>query len=203
MSQVPAAFPPLNDETLNVLFREARTFYKFADREVADELLKRIYDVARMGPTSNNSSPMRVVFVKSPEGKARLMPGIKPKNVDKVISAPVTAVFGFDLRFYDHFSKLAPHAVESAENYIKDPDLKLRAAFRNGTLQAAYFLILARGFGLQCGPMSGFLHDVVDETFFAGTEIKSNFLMNIGYGLPESVRPRGYRFSFEEACEIV
>lgn len=196
--------PPITpDLDLEKVFLSARTYYRFSDRDVSDALLKSIYDTARMGPTSSNGCPMRVVFVKSAEAKSRLMPGLKPKNIEKVMSAPVTAIFGFDLAFYEHFDRLAPHAVANAANYINDPDLKLRAAFRNGTLQAAYFLVVARAHGLNCGPLSGFFHDVVDAEFFAGTQIKSNFLMNLGYGEEESVRPRGYRFDFDEVCSIL
>jgi len=188
---------------LESVFVQARTYYRFHDRPVADDLLKTIYDIVRMGPTSNNGCPMRIVFAKSAEAKARLVPGVKPKNVEKVLNAPVTAIFGFDMAFYEHFDKLAPHAVANASNYVKDTDLKFRAAFRNGTLQAAYFLMVTRAFGLQCGPMSGFYHDIVDQEFFAGSEIKSNFIMTIGYGDPESVRPRGYRYAFDEVCSII
>ncbi|MCT7378129.1 malonic semialdehyde reductase [Chelativorans salis] len=200
MDDLPAADPAV----LDALFLEAHTCYKFSDREVPDDLLGRIYDVARVGPTSSNGSPMRVIFVKSAEGKARLMPGVRPNNVPKVESAPVTAVFGIDQEFYEHFDRLAPHAIDRIANYRKDKDLAQRASFRNATLQAAYFLVMARAHGLSCGPMSGFLHDVVDDTFFeGGHRVKSNFLMNIGYPAEGAFRPRGYRFGFDEVCEII
>lgn len=195
--------PVVDVETLDILFLKARTHYRFSDKDVPDDLLKRIYDIARMGPTSGNCCPMRVIFVKSPEGKARLLPGMRPGNVDKVKSAPVTAIFGFDLAFYEHIGTLAPHATERIATYRNDPDLAHRASFRNATLQASYFMIVARAFGLDCGPMSGFLHDVVDEEFFAGQTVKSNFLMNIGYGLPDGIHERAYRFDFDEVCSII
>jgi 3-hydroxypropanoate dehydrogenase len=200
-SPIPSA---IDNEFLDIVFRNARTYYRFSNREVPDALLRYIYDVTKFGPTSGNGCPMRVVFVKSPEAKARLMPGIKPGNIPKVESAPVVGVFGFDLEFARHFDRLSPHdAAEKIATYQADQALNHRASFRNATLQAAYFIIGARSMGLQCGPMSGFHHDIVDEAFFAGTEVKSNFLLNIGYGLDQSVRPRAYRFEFDEVCQIV
>jgi len=193
----------LDQRVLDQLFLEARTHYRFSDRDVPDDLLRKIYDIARIGPTSGNNCPMRVIFVKSPQGKKRLLPGMRPGNVDKVKSAPVTAIFGYDLAFYEHLPRLAPHTVERMEVFRNDPELTHRASFRNATLGAAYFLILARAHGLNCGPMSGFLHDVVDEEFFAGTTVKSNFLMNIGYGLDDGIKPRLYRFGFDEVCSII
>lgn len=191
------------EAVLEQVLGTARTHSRFSDREVPDALLVRIYDLARMGPTSVNGSPMRIVFVKSPEARARLLPGVKPGNVPKVESAPVTAIFGIDYGFYRHFDRLSPHnAQERIAAYSADSDLAHETAFRNATLQAAYFLIVARAMGLDCGPMSGFLHDVVDEAFFRGTEVKSNFLMNLGYGLGEGIRPRAYRFAFDEVCRI-
>lgn len=199
MNDLPAA----DGSVLEQLFLGARTHYRFSDRAVPDDLLRQIYDIARMGPTSGNGCPMRAVFVKSPEAKARLLPGLRPGNVDKVKSAPVTAIFGFDLAFYEHLDRLAPHNLDRIEVYRKDTDLSYRASFRNATLQAAYFLVVARAFGLDCGPMSGFLHDVVDAEFFAGTTVKSNFLMNIGYGVPDGIKPRSFRFAFDEVCTVL
>lgn len=194
----------VNDDVYDVMFRQAHTYYRFADRPVPEALLREIYEIAKFGPTSGNGCPMRVVFISSPEAKERLMPGIKPGNVPKVASAPVTAIFGFDLAFYRHFDRLSPHdAAEKIANYENDDALTLRASFRNATLQAAYFMIIARSKGLQCGPMSGFHHYVVDEEFFVGTEVKSNFLMNLGYAAAEGVRPRGYRFDFDEVCQVL
>ncbi|MDP2410026.1 MAG: malonic semialdehyde reductase [Pseudolabrys sp.] len=200
----PIAIPSdQNEELLDLVFRNAHTYYRFSNREVPDALLRDIYEATKFGPTSGNGSPMRVVFVKSPEAKARLMPGIKAGNVPKVESAPVVAIFGLDLDFARHFDRLSPHdATEKIATYQADEALNYRASFRNATLQAAYFMIGARAMGLHCGPMSGFHHDIVDEIFFAGTAVKSNFLMNIGYGLEQSVRPRAFRFAFDEVCQI-
>lgn len=185
------------------LFLEARTHYFWQDKPVSDELLREVYDIARMAPTSGNGNPMRVIFVKSPEAKQRLLPALKPGNVDKTMSAPVTAIVGFDLEFYNHFDRLAPFATGRKEIYIADADLTHRAAFRNGTLQGAYLILAARALGLDCGPMSGFDHDIIDQTFFTNGKVRSNFLINLGYGDPEKLFPRQERFQFDEACAIV
>ena len=192
----------VHPDALRTIFLDARTHFAWKDREVADGLLREIWDIARMGPTSTNGSPMRVVFVKSKAAKERLLKGLKPGNVDKTMAAPVTAITGFDLEFFESFDRLAPYATGRIAAYREDPNLAYRAAFRNATLQAAYFMIVARAKGLDCGPMSGFLHDVVDDAFFAGTSVKSNFLINLGYGDPSVLFPRQYRFAFEEACHI-
>lgn len=189
-------------DTLREVFLDARTHFAWQDREVPDALLREVWDIARMGPTSTNGSPMRVVFVKSKEAKAKLLEGLKPGNVDKTMSAPVTAITGFDLDFFERFDRLVPYATDRIDAYRADPDLAYRAAFRNATLQGAYFMICARAKGLDCGPMSGFLHDVIDANFFAGTNIKSNFLINLGYGDPSVLFPRQYRFAFDEVCKI-
>lgn len=191
-----------HEDTLRAVFLDARTHFAWQDRGVSDDLLREIWDVARMGPTSTNGSPMRVVFVKTKAAKERLLKGLKPGNVDKTMAAPVTAITGFDLDFFECFDRLAPYATNRISAYREDPDLAYRAAFRNATLQAAYFMIVARAKGLDCGPMSGFLHDVVDEEFFSNTNIKSNFLINLGYGDPSVLFPRQYRFAFNEACRI-
>jgi 3-hydroxypropanoate dehydrogenase len=192
----------LDQAGLNKILQEARTHYAWQDKPVPESLLRKIYEVARMGPTSGNSNPMRAVFVTTPEGKKRLLPGLKPGNVDKTMTAPATAIIGTDMEFYKHIPRLAPHNADRVKVYEEDPDLTYRAAFRNATLQGAYIIIAARALGLDCGPMSGFLHDVVDQEFFAGTAVKSNFLINIGYGDRSKLRPRGDRFAFDEVCEI-
>jgi 3-hydroxypropanoate dehydrogenase len=187
---------------LETLFLEAHTYYSWLDKPVSAAQLRQVYDLARMGPTSGNCCPMRIVFVRTPEGRERLKPGLRPGNVDQTMSAPATAIIGTDMEFYRHIPQLAPHAVARIAVYEADQDLAQRAAFRNATLQGAYLIMAARSLGFDCGPMSGFLHDVVDEEFFAGTSVKSNFLINIGYGNPASVRSRGYRFDFDEVCQI-
>ena len=193
----------LSDRALDGLFREARTFYGWQPRPVPLSLLRELHDLARMPPTANNINPQRIVFVTTPAGKERLRPALKPNNVEKTMAAPVTAVLGFDMRFFDHLERLAPHAAGRRDVYLTDPDLTYRAAFRNGSLQGAYLILAARALGLDCGPMSGFLHDVVDREFFPDGDVRSNFLVNIGYGDPASVRPRGSRFDFDEVCTVV
>lgn len=195
--------PTVDDAGLDLLFRQARTYYGWLAKPVTDDVLTQIYDLAKMAPTSGNCNPMRIVFVRSKEAKQRLLPGLKPGNVDKTMAAPVTAVLGFDTQFYKHFDRLAPHALDRIAVYEADPDLAQRAAFRNGTLQGAYLLLAARSLGLDCGPMSGFLHDVVDEEFFPGGRVKSNFLINIGYGDSASLRSRGARFDFGDIGTIL
>jgi 3-hydroxypropanoate dehydrogenase len=192
----------LDQAELNKILQEARTHYAWQDKPVPESLLRKIYEVARMGPTSGNSNPMRVVFVTTLEGKKRLLPGLKSGNVDKTMAAPATAIIGTDMEFYKHIPRLAPHNADRVKVYEDDPDLTYRAAFRNATLQGAYIIIAARALGLDCGPMSGFLHDVVDQEFFAGTAVKSNFLINIGYGDRSKLRPRADRFAFDEVCQI-
>jgi 3-hydroxypropanoate dehydrogenase len=192
----------VGEAALDQMFRHARTHYAWLDRPVPEALLRDVYDLARLGPTSGNCNPMRIVFVTSRDGKERLRPGLKPGNVDKTMAAPATAIIGTDTAFYWHLPRLAPHNADRVKTYEQDPDLASRAAFRNATLQGAYLIMAARALGLDCGPMSGFLHDVVDEVFFAGTPVKSNFLINIGYGDRETLRPRADRFAFDEVCRI-
>lgn len=192
-----------NDEPLlRKLFLDARTHYAWRPDRVGDDLLERVFALARMPPTSGNSNPMRVVFVRTPEGRQRLLPALKPGNVEKTMTAPVTAIIGFDLRFHDHLERLAPHAVERRAAYLADPELAYRAAFRNGTLQGAYFILAARALGLDCGPMSGFDHAIVDREFFGSGPVKSNFLVNLGHGDPSRLFPRAARFEFAEVCSL-
>jgi len=187
---------------LDHLFFDARTHYFWQPRPVPKHLLVKIYEAARMGPTSGNGSPLRAVFLTSTEAKQRLLPALRPGNVDKTMTAPVTAVLGFDTMFFKHFDRLAPYAKGREETYLADPELAYRAAFRNGTLQGAYLIIAARALGLDCGPMSGFDHGIVDEAFFSGTAIRSNFLLNLGYGDSRKLFPRQFRFEFDEVCTI-
>jgi 3-hydroxypropanoate dehydrogenase len=193
----------LGDDGLNALFREARTYTAWQSRSVDDALLQRVYDLARMGPTSANMCPMRVVFVKSKAAKEKLKPCLDAGNVDKTMSAPATAIIGMDIHFYEMLPKLYPHA--DAKAWFKDlPDNVLEyMALRNSSLQGAYFMLAARSQGLDCGPMSGFNNAKVDEAFFAGTTIKSNFLCNLGHGDPSKLFPRSPRLTFEEACKIL
>lgn len=191
----------LDPNTLNLLFNDARTHNKFHPHPVEDELLQKVYDLAKMGPTAANTCPMRVLFVKSPEAKEKLKPALDKGNVEKTMAAPVTAIIAQDLEFYEKLPILFPHVDAKAwyvgkEAYIKE------TAFRGSTLQGAYFIIAARAMGLDCGPMSGFNNAKLDETFFAGTSWKSNFLINLGYGDASVLHPRNPRPNFAEACKI-
>jgi 3-hydroxypropanoate dehydrogenase len=193
----------MSDDGLDLIFRKARTYNAWLNKPVDDALLRQVYDLAKMGPTSANMCPMRIVFVKSKESKARLKPALDPGNVDKTIAAPVTAIIGMDIHFFDKLPKLFPHA--DARAWFKDlPEPVLEyIALRNSSLQGAYFMLAARSLGLDCGPMSGFKNAMVDAEFFAGTTIKSNFLCNLGYGDSSKLFPRSPRLDFEEACEVI
>ncbi len=192
----------INDEALDVIFRAARTQNKWQDKPVSPALLMAVYDLMHWGPTSANISPARIVFVSSIEAKARLKPYLSEGNRDKTMSAPVTAIIGHDLDFARHVPKLFPHA-PGAKDWFADPAFAEVVAFRNGSLQGAYFIIAARAVGLDCGPMSGFDNAGVDKEFFAGTRIKSNFLCSLGHGDPAGLFPRSPRLSFDEACKII
>ncbi len=195
---------PLNDESLDVIFRAARTHTAWLPRPVSDDLLRKLFDLAKMGPTSANTSPMRVVFVKSPEAKERLKPALAPGNVEKTMAAPVCAIIATDTQFYEYIPKLFPHKPEFANLFTApgQEEFTWVHAFRNGTLQGAYFIIAARALGLDTGPMSGFDNAKVDAEFFPDGRFKSNFLCNLGYGDPSKLHPRLPRFTFEEACRI-
>lgn len=193
---------PLPDTTLDQIFREARTHSTWLDKPVPEALLKAAYDLTRMGPTSANCCPARFVFVTSDEGKDKLKPHLAEGNVDKTMSAPACVIIGHDMEFAQELPKLFPHAPD-AKNWFADPQVKQDTAFRNGSLQVAYFIIAARSLGLDCGPMSGFDQDGVDKAFFDGTTIKSNVLVNVGYGDPDGLHPRSPRLTFDEACQIV
>src|SRR5205807_9754516 len=193
----------LSNEALDLIFRQARTHSVWLNKPVEDALLKQVYDLAKMGPTSANMCPMRVVFVKSKEAKEKLKPFLDAGNVDKTMRAPVTAIIGMDVHFYEKLPQLFPHA--DAKAWFKNlPENVLEyIALRNGSLQGAYFMLAARALGLDCGPMSGFDNAKVDAAFFAGTTIKSNFLCNLGHGDASKLYPRSPRLSFEEACKVV
>jgi 3-hydroxypropanoate dehydrogenase len=194
---------PLNQAALDQLFLEAHTHNAWQDKPVADELLHRLYDMLRMAPTSANSSPARIVFVKSQAAKEQLMPALMEGNRAKSMAAPVIAVIGYDLHFYDKLGQLFPNAPDAHTWFNKDEQTAFTNAFRNGSLQGAYLMIAARALGLDCGPMSGFDSAMVDQMFFAGTNVRSNFLCNLGYGDVKGVYPRNPRLSFAEACKIV
>ena len=191
----------LDDTALDLIFRQARTHNYWLDKEVPDDLLRRAYDLARMGPTSANCQPMRVVFVRSKEAKAKFAPALSQGNLAKTMAAPATAIFGMDMEFYERLPRMF-HDPEARSWFAGKPKVIETTAFRNATLQAAYFILAARSLGLDYGPMSGFDNAKVDAAFFAGTSIKSNFICNIGYGDPARLHPRNPRLGFDEACRI-
>ncbi|MBL4805539.1 MAG: malonic semialdehyde reductase [Alphaproteobacteria bacterium] len=192
----------LTDDALDTLFRDARTFNSWRDVDVEDGVLHQLHDIMKFGPTSANCSPARVVFVKSKDAKERLKPHLAEGNVDKTMSAPVTAIIGHDMEFYEELPKLFPHT-DAKSWFVGNDDLIKETAIRNGTLQGGYLIMAARALGLDCGPMSGFDTDGVKKEFFADTPIEPNFLCNLGYGDPEDLFPRSPRFSFDEANSII
>lgn len=192
----------LSDVGLDQIFRQARTYRAWRPETVSDVLLEAIYDLAKMGPTSGNCCPLRVAFLRSREAKEKLRPALDAGNVEKTMSAPVTAIVAYDLAFYELFPKLAPKR-DGQKLFGGKPALIEETAMRNGSLQGAYFIIAARALGLDCGPMSGFDRKLVDEAFFAGTTWRSNFLCNLGHGDPAALRPRAARLDFDEACRLL
>ena len=202
LSEKPTDNKPIGDHALDQILREARTYNDFEDRPVSQSMIEAIYELTKWGATSANSSPARFVFVTSQKAKERLKPHLLGANVDKTMKAPCTVIIGYDLAFYEELPKLFPHT--DAKSWFEGNDeLIQETAFRNGTLQGAYLTIAARALGLDCGSMSGFDQDGVNEEFFKGTTIKSNWLCNIGYGTTKNLFPRSPRLSFEEACEIL
>lgn len=193
---------PLSPEALDTLFTEARTYNDFEDTEVSDELLHKLHDLVKMGPTSANCCPMRIVFVKSAEAKEKLKPCLMEGNVDKTISAPVCAIIGMDMEFYEQLPKLFPHT-DAKSWFVGKEKFIESTAFRNSSLQGGYFIMAARALGLDCGPMSGFSPKKINETFFAGTKIKANFLCNLGYGTKKDLFPRSPRFDFDDVNSII
>lgn len=193
----------LPDEILNQLFREARSHNGWQDRDVTDQQLHEIYDLMKMGPTSVNSCPARIVFIKSQEAKLRLKACLNEGNVTKSMTAPVVALIGMDLEFYTKLNKLWPHAPDAPSWYIGKPDKIRENVYRNSTLQGAYLIMAVRSLGLDAGPMSGFNFDKMDETFFPDGKVKSNFICAIGYGDDSKLYPRGPRLDFDEACQII
>ena len=192
----------LDDKAIDQLFRTARTQNGWQDKPVSDEVLRRLYDLVKMGPTSANALPARFVFVKSPEAKARLKACLAPTNVEKTMAAPVTVIVGYAMQFYEKLPHLFPHA-DARSWFVGNPELIQSTAFRNSSLQGAYLILAARALGLDCGPMSGFDSAKVDAAFFPGGKLKSNFLINLGYGDLSKVHPRNPRLAFEETCQIV
>jgi 3-hydroxypropanoate dehydrogenase len=193
---------PLPKETLAQLFTEARTHNGWRDKEVPDALLREAVDLAKWGPTSANCSPQRIVFVRSKEAKTRLAPALAPGNAEKTLAAPATAILAYDLAFFENLPRLFP-AADARAWFVGNPPLIEETAFRNATLQAAYLILALRALGLDTGPMSGFDRSAVDAEFFPGGLIKSNFLLNIGYGERAKLYPRGPRLAFDEMAQIL
>lgn len=207
----------LDDEALDLIFRNARTYNAWQDKPVSDEMLHQLYDLAKWGPTSANAGPARFIFVKSAVAKERLREAISPGNLEKTMTAPVTVIVAYDLKFYDKLPTLFPHAPGMRELFVNNPQLVETTARRNSSLQGAYMMIAARSLGLDAGPMSGYDSAKLDEGFFgAGREcegcdqeffpeghVKSNFLFNLGYGDPASLFPRAPRLDFADACAIL
>lgn len=191
----------LDAHSLDQLFRTARTHNGFIDKPVPDQLLKELFDLVKMAPTSANCSPMRLVFVRTKEGKEKLRPALSSGNLEKTIAAPVTVIVAYDQKFYDHLPKLFPHT-DARPWFTSSPAFAEQTAFRNGSLQGGYLILAARALGLDTGPMSGFKNDLVDEAFFAGTSWKSNFLCNLGYGDPSKLFGRSPRFEFDDVCKL-
>ena len=205
-----------SDDTLDLLFRRARTFSTWLDQPVPDELLRDLYDLMKWGPTSMNGCPVRILFLRTTESKERLRPALAPGNLQKTMSAPVTAIIANDIKFYEKLPDLVPHNPTARNIFENSPELAEITARRNATLQGAYFILAARALGLDCGPMSGFDNTKVDQEFFgAGLErdgvcqeympgrLKSNFLCNLGYGDAAGLHPRLPRLRFEEACKLL
>jgi nitroreductase len=189
-------------QALEQIFTEARSFSFYLPEPVSDDTLHAIYNVAKMGATSANTCPLRIVFVRTEAAKGKLLACVSPTNVDKVKSAPVTAIFANDAAFFDQIPNLFPQAVAYRDMFENNAALSEVTAMRNGSLQAAYFMLAARSLGIDCGPMSGFDNAKVDAAFFAGTTWKSNFICNLGYGDRSKLFPRLPRLSFEQACRI-
>ncbi len=194
--------PQLTCEALAQLFTEARSHNGFLPEPVPDETLRALYDLLKWGPTAANGCPARFVFVKSPEAKAQLKEALDPGNIAKTMEAPVTVIIGYDLAFYEQLPRLFPHT-DARSWFVGNEALIRETAFRDAALQGAYLILAARALGLDCGPMGGFNRQMVDSTFFAGTTIRSLFLVNLGVGDTTKLFPRHPRLSFEEACTIV
>jgi 3-hydroxypropanoate dehydrogenase len=192
----------LESASLAQLFTDARTHNVFMDKPVPDELLQKAIELAKMGPTSANQSPMRVLFLRSPDAKERLRPALAPGNLDKTMRAPIVAITAYDEKFYEHLPFLMPH-VDAKSWFSGDPVKAARSAFQNGTLQVAYLLIALRALGLDTGPMTGFDNAKVDAEFFPEGHVKSNVLINVGYGDATKLFPRNPRLSFDQMAKIL
>jgi 3-hydroxypropanoate dehydrogenase len=203
MDTVPSTPRRIDDSSLRQLFLNARTHNGWLDQPVPDGMLRELYDIVKFGPTSMNTQPMRLLFLRTAAARERLRPHLGPANVDKTMAAPVTAIVGHDLAFHEHLPVLFPHRPNAKAMFDGKPPLIEATAFRNGGLQGAYLIIAARALGLDCGPMSGFDNAGVDAEFFGGTQVKSNFLCNLGYGDHSKVFVRSPRFDFDSVCTLL
>ncbi len=192
----------LDDQGLDLIFRAARSHNGWLPKEVDEALLRAVIGLAQLGPTSTNSQPARFIFVRSAQAKAQLAEAVSPGNKPKVLSAPVTAIVAYDERFFDHLPRLFPHK-DMRGHYADDTGYAEATAFRNSTLQGAYFIVAARALGLDCGPLSGFDHEAVDRAFLAGTSYRSNFLCSVGFGNPDMLFGRLPRLEFQDSCSFV
>ena len=207
----------IDDSALNTLFRDARTYTAWQSRPVSDQTLRDLYDLLKWAPTSANAAPARFAFLRSKEAKERLRPALAPGNLEKTMTAPVTVIVAYDIKFYEQLPKLFPQSPGMKQMFESNSPVSEVTAKRNATLQGAYLILAARALGLDCGPMSGFDNAKVDEEFFAAGKpcfgcdqeffpeghVKSNFLCNLGYGDPKALLPRLPRLSFNEACSLL
>lgn len=198
----PARDLPLSETALDQLFVSARTRNAWSNRPVSEDLLHRLYDLTKFGPTAVNNTPARFVFATSPEARARLAPLMSDGNRAKTLQAPVNVIIGYDMDFHETLPQLFPHA-PGAKDWFADEAGRRESAFRNSSLQGGYFMIAARALGLDVGPMSGFDAEGVKAEFFAGTAVEPNFIVNLGYGTDENLFPRSPRLAFEEAAQIL
>ncbi|MEC7490485.1 MAG: malonic semialdehyde reductase [Pseudomonadota bacterium] len=194
----------LDDNSIDLIFREGRNHNWWQDKDVTDDQLLEIWDLMKFGSTSANTQPGRIIFIRSQNAKEKLKPCLAPPNVEKTMKAPVTALLAYDLEFYSNFAKLYPVRPEMGEMYRSNPALAEKFAFQQCTLQGAYLITAIRSIGLDAGAMGGFDTDAADEAFLKGTSWKSNFLCNIGYGDLEGIKgPRLYRYDFSEVCQVI
>ncbi len=194
----------LDDRAFDTLFRKARTHNGWNGEDVPEAKLKELYELFKWGPTSANTTPARVIFVKSKAAKEKLNPLMDKGNAEKTMLAPVTAIIAYDLKFYKHLDKLFPMGAEKMKPMFEEsPEKAKRTAFQGGGLQGGYFILAARSLGLDCGPMNGFNGKGVKDAFFPDEDVEVNFLCNLGYGDPAKLYPRGPRLSFDEACKIL
>lgn len=193
----------IDQDCLQQLFFDARSYNGWRDEPITDEQLSRLYDILKMGPTAFNCCPGRFIFLRTDAAKERIRPHLRPNNISKTMTAPVLAIIAHDTRFFEHFEQLTPFRPENKDHFVDNEPLAATVAFRNGTLQGAYLMMAARATGIDCGPMSGFDNAGVDAEFFPDGNVKSNFICGLGQGDPDSIFERLPRFEFDEVCEVL